>query len=55
MTKDEFISTMASKAELTKAATGRAMDAFILTLIDVLQKNDSFNLPGIGTFGSNSR
>ncbi|NMF88288.1 MULTISPECIES: HU family DNA-binding protein [Aromatoleum] len=50
MNKSELIDQIASGAELSKAAAGKALDAAIAAVKDALQAGDSVTLVGFGTF-----
>lgn len=46
---------MAEATELTKAAAGRAVDAFIDTVTKALKKGETVTLVGFGTFSVRKR
>ena len=50
MNKNELIEAVASSADLTKVAAGRALDAILEAITGALQKDDSVSLVGFGTF-----
>ncbi|MFN3984158.1 MAG: HU family DNA-binding protein [Rhodocyclaceae bacterium] len=50
MNKSELIDQIAEKAEMSKAAAGRALDAAIGAVKDALAGKDSVTLVGFGTF-----
>ncbi len=50
MTKKELIDAVASKAELTKADAGKALDAVFAAITAELVKGDSVAVAGFGTF-----
>ena len=50
MTKAEFINRVSKKVKLSKAHTGRVMDAMLDELTGVLKRKDSIALTGFGTF-----
>ena len=50
MTKAEFIARVSKKVKLSKAHTGRVMDAMLDELTGVLKRKDSIALTGFGTF-----
>ena len=50
MTKNEFVSSVAAKAGLSKADAKKAIDAFCETVSEVLKANDKITLVGFGTF-----
>ena len=50
MNKSEFVSMIATKAELTKKDTEKFLDAFENSVIEVLKTGDKIQLVGFGTF-----
>jgi DNA-binding protein HU-beta len=48
MTKSQFISLIAEKNGMTKAAAGAVLDSIVGTAIAETKKNGQFVLPGIG-------
>ena len=50
MTKAEFITAVAEKADMTKKDTEAALSAVIDTITDSLAKGDKIQLVGFGTF-----
>ena len=50
MNKSELIDAIASHSNLTKADSGRALDALIKTIENTLKAGDSITLVGFGTF-----
>lgn len=50
MNKTELIDSIAKSADLSKAAAGRAVDAFIEAVTDALKQGDTVTLIGFGTF-----
>ncbi|HLS21027.1 MAG TPA: HU family DNA-binding protein [Paenalcaligenes sp.] len=50
MNKTELIEFISTKADLSKADAGRALDAFIDAVTTTLQAKDSVTLVGFGTF-----
>jgi DNA-binding protein HU-beta len=48
--KSELIDAIASNAEISKAAAGRALDATVSAVKQALKTNDSVTLVGFGTF-----
>ena len=50
MTKADFISNVSRKVKLSKAQTGRILDATLEELTGLLKKGDSIALTGFGTF-----
>ena len=50
MNKQELISAMASKSDLTKEQAGDALEAFIETVTEALKKGDEVRMLGFGNF-----
>ncbi|MEE8423128.1 MAG: HU family DNA-binding protein [Thermodesulfobacteriota bacterium] len=50
MTKGDLITVMASKADISKAAAERALNAFTEGVTDSLKKGVKVSLVGFGTF-----
>ena len=50
MNKTELIDQIATSADISKAAAGRALDAAIEAIKGALNAGDSVNLIGFGTF-----
>ena len=50
MNKTDLINAIAEKAELTKADSGRALEAFFETVQASLKKGDDVSVVGFGTF-----
>ena len=50
MNKSELIDAIATQADISKAAAGRALDAAVEAITDALKKGDSVSLIGFGTF-----
>jgi DNA-binding protein HU-beta len=50
MTKAEFVSAVAGKTGLTKAAAAEAVDAFVCTVTEALKAGDKIAFPGFGSF-----
>ena len=50
MNKNELISAMAEKSELSKKDAGAALDAFVEAVQDALKAGDKVSLVGFGTF-----
>ena len=50
MNKSELIEKIASGADISKAAAGRALDSFIEAVTDGLKDGDKISLVGFGTF-----
>lgn len=50
MNKSELIDRIASEADISKAAAGRALEATTAAITGALKKGDSVSLIGFGTF-----
>jgi len=50
MNKSELIDQIASGADISKAAAGRALDSFIGAVTNALKEDDKVSLVGFGTF-----
>lgn len=50
MNKTELVDAVASSADISKAAAGRAVDAVVDSVTDALKKGDKVTLIGFGTF-----
>ncbi len=50
MNKSELVDAIASSADISKAAAGRALDAVTEAITQSLQKGDQVALVGFGTF-----
>ena len=50
MNKNDFVSSVAEKAGLSKADAKKAIDAFCETVSEVLKAGDKLTLVGFGTF-----
>lgn len=55
MNKSELIDAIAEKSGLTKADSGRALDATLASITEALSKGDSIALVGFGTFSVKDR
>jgi DNA-binding protein HU-beta len=55
MNKNELIDIVATSADISKAAAGRALDAALDTIKLTLKKGDSVNLAGFGVFEVSQR
>ena len=55
MNKQELIENIATSADITKAAAGRALDSMIDSITDSLKTGDSVVLVGFGTFSVRDR
>lgn len=50
MNKSELIDLVASKADISKVAAGRSIDAVVSAITESLAKGDAVTLVGFGTF-----
>lgn len=55
MNKAELIEHIATQADLSKAAAGRALDAFVAGVQATLKKSGTVTIVGFGTFGVTKR
>lgn len=55
MNRSDIVEIIASKSDVSKAAAGRMLEAFIDTVQTALKKGDSVGLVGFGTFKSVKR
>mgnify|MGYP002718403376 CR=1 FL=1 len=55
MNKSQLIDKIAANADISKAAAGRALDAFIDAVTEALKEGDSVALVGFGTFSVKER
>lgn len=55
MNKSELIDAVAAKADLSKAAAGRAVDALVEEIVTAVSKGDPVALVGFGTFKAVAR
>ena len=55
MNKTELVDQIADSAEISKAAAGRALDAFIASVKTTLKKGGTVTLVGFGTFAVGKR
>ena len=55
MNKQQLIEAIANEAEVSKAAAGACLDAFINTVTKVLKKKGEVRLVGFGTFTTSKR
>ncbi|MGL4600231.1 MAG: nucleoid-associated protein HU-beta [Plesiomonas sp.] len=55
MNKSQLIDKIATDADISKAAAGRALDAFIDSVTDTLKSGDQVALVGFGTFAVRER
>ena len=50
MNKSELIDAIAARTDLSKVASGKALDAVIDTIVDAVAKGDGVSLVGFGSF-----
>ena len=55
MNKSDLVDAVASKADMSKAEAGRAVDAVLGSVGDALGSGDSVSLVGFGTFSVRHR
>ena len=55
MNKSELIEHIATQADISKAASGRALEAFIGAVKTTLKKGNSVTLVGFGSFSVSKR
>jgi len=55
MTKADLIDAMASGADISKVAAGKALDSLTTTIAKSLKKGDKVTLVGFGTFAVTKR
>ena len=55
MNKSELIEAIAGKADLSKVASARALDAVLETIVQAVAKGDGVSLVGFGYFKSAAR
>ena len=55
MNKSQLIDKIAAGADISKAAAGRSLDAFIEAVTEALKEGDSVALVGFGTFSVTKR
>ena len=55
MNKSDLVDAVASKADMSKAEAGRAVDALLGSVGDALGNGDSVSLVGFGTFSVRHR
>jgi DNA-binding protein HU-beta len=55
MNKAELIDAVADEADISKAAAGRAVDAFVAAVTKALKGGDAVTLVGFGTFSVRER
>ena len=50
MNKSELIDAIAARTELSKVASGKALDAVVETIVEAVAKGDTVSLVGFGSF-----
>ncbi|CAH0532927.1 DNA-binding protein HU-beta [Vibrio stylophorae] len=55
MNKSQLVDKIAADADISKAAAGRALDAFIGAVTETLKSGDQVALVGFGTFSVRER
>lgn len=55
MNKSELIDAIAEKTELSKVASGKALDAVLETIVQAVAKGDAISLVGFGSFKAAAR
>ena len=55
MNKAELVEVIAKESELSKAASGKVLDAITAAIVKAVTKGDSATLVGFGTFKSSKR
>ena len=55
MNKSELIDAIAARTELSKVASGKALDAVIESIIQAVAKGDGVSLVGFGSFKAAAR
>lgn len=55
MNKSELIDAIATEADLSKAAAGRALDAVVSTITKAVAAGDAVTLVGFGSFKASTR
>ena len=55
MNKSELIDAIAASTELSKVASGKALDAVIETIVQAVAKGDGVSLVGFGSFKAAAR
>ncbi len=55
MTKADLIEKMASDADISKAAAGKALDSFVDAVVKTVKKGNKVALVGFGTFSVSKR
>jgi len=55
VTKQEFVDRVASKSGLSKRDAGNAVDAFLDSITEALQRGDTVSFTGFGKFSTQHR
>ncbi|WP_153109189.1 HU family DNA-binding protein [Propionivibrio limicola] len=55
MNKSELIDAIAARTELSKAASGKALDAVVEAIVEAVSAGDTVSLVGFGSFKSAPR
>lgn len=55
MTKQEFVSEVARRSQLTSRDAGKAVEAFLETVSDTLKRGGEINFTGFGKFTTQER
>ena len=55
MNKSELIDAIAARTELSKVASGKALDAVIESIVEAVAKGDGVSLVGFGSFKAAAR
>jgi DNA-binding protein HU-beta len=55
MTKQEFVSQVARRSQLTTRDAGKAVEAFLDTIVDTLKRGDEVSFTGFGKFTTQQR
>ncbi len=55
MNKSEMIDAIADRTELSKAASAKALDAVVETIVDAVAQGETVTLVGFGSFKATAR
>ena len=55
MNKSEMIDAIAARTELSKAASAKALDAVLETIVDTVTQGEAVTLVGFGSFKASAR
>ena len=55
MNKSEFVDAIATRADLSKVASAKALDAVIETIVQAVASGDGVSLVGFGSFKATAR